>query len=291
MIAAHRFNENPIIYPAIDSAQGGKIGANINGPSLVQAPEWLPGKLGNYYLYFGNHHGTYIRLAYADRLQGPWHIYAPGTLQLSQTPCKDHIASPDVHVDHQARQIRMYYHGPINRQEQKSFVALSDNGIDFISGSEALGLSYFRVFEYKGWHYALGMPGVFYRSQDGLAGFEQGPTLFTPNMRHSALKLDKDQLWVFYTNAFDCPESILCVSIDLRPDWHDWQTSPPMLVLQPETEYEGGHLPLEASERGFIDHPVRQLRDPCIYQEDGKTYLLYAVAGERGIAIAEIKET
>jgi hypothetical protein len=36
--------------------------------------------------------------------------------------------------------------------------------------------------------------------------------------------------------------------------------------------------------------PVRQLRDPAIYQEDGRTYLLYSVAGEHGIAIAELLE-
>jgi hypothetical protein len=33
---------------------------------------------------------------------------------------------------------------------------------------------------------------------------------------------------------------------------------------------------------------VNQLRDPAIFEEDGRTYLLYAVAGESGIAIAEI---
>ena len=34
--------------------------------------------------------------------------------------------------------------------------------------------------------------------------------------------------------------------------------------------------------------PVNQLRDPAIYEEDGRVYLLYTVAGERGIALAEV---
>jgi hypothetical protein len=34
--------------------------------------------------------------------------------------------------------------------------------------------------------------------------------------------------------------------------------------------------------------PVRQLRDPAIYREDGRAYLLYSVAGEYGTAIAEV---
>ena len=33
---------------------------------------------------------------------------------------------------------------------------------------------------------------------------------------------------------------------------------------------------------------MNQLRDPAVYVEDGRTYLLYAVAGESGIAIAEV---
>ena len=32
----------------------------------------------------------------------------------------------------------------------------------------------------------------------------------------------------------------------------------------------------------------RELRDPCIFREDGRTYLFYIVAGERGIAGAEL---
>jgi hypothetical protein len=35
---------------------------------------------------------------------------------------------------------------------------------------------------------------------------------------------------------------------------------------------------------------VRQLRDPAIFREDGKTYLLYSIAGESGIAVAELRE-
>ena len=33
---------------------------------------------------------------------------------------------------------------------------------------------------------------------------------------------------------------------------------------------------------------VQQFRDPCIFEEDGKTYLLYSIAGEMGIALAEV---
>ena len=36
---------------------------------------------------------------------------------------------------------------------------------------------------------------------------------------------------------------------------------------------------------------MNQLRDPAIYEEAGVTYLLYAVGGESGIAIARVDFT
>ena len=90
-----------------------RIGTNINGPSLLRTPEWLPNPLGRYYLYFVHHDGERIRLAYADALEGPWRIYGPGTLRLEQTSCVKHIASPDVHVDDKAQRIVLYFHGPV----------------------------------------------------------------------------------------------------------------------------------------------------------------------------------
>ncbi len=167
----HRFSTNPIITPEMDTS----IGGNINGPSLIRVPDWLPNLLGRYYLYFGHHQGEFIRLAYADDLAGPWTIYSPGTLQLEQTPCHGHIASPDVHVDEVNRRIVMYYHGPALSKEaqqndpltqrypflggQRTFVSTSTDGINFVSQTEVLGPSYFRVFRYEGWIYALGYAG------------------------------------------------------------------------------------------------------------------------------------
>ena len=297
----HRFPQNPIITPSHDP----RIGANINGPSLIRSPEWLPNRLGNYYLYFGHHQGEYIRLAYADRLEGPWTVYSPGSLQLNETPCFGHIASPDVHVAEANRRLVMYYHGPALRGEQlvgdpltaaypflggqRTFVAFSSDGIHFTSNTEVLGPSYFRVFRHRGWVYGLGMPGIFFRSRDGITGFEMGPTLFSQDQRHTAVLVKDETLYVFYTQAGDCPEHILCATIDLSPDWLGWRADAPISVILPETEYEGADLPLEPSERGAIHRRARQLRDPAIFQEDGCTYLLYSVAGESGIAIAELQ--
>lgn len=296
----NRFAANPIITPEMDD----RIGSNINGPSLIRTPDWLPNQLGRYYLYFAHHQGQFIRLAYADDLAGPWTVYSPGTLQLAQTPCHGHIASPDVHVDHANRRIVMYYHGPaLSRQAQedealtqqypflggqRSFVATSEDGIRFDSQNEILGPSYFRVLGYDGWVYALGMPGIFLRSRDGFTNFEHGPVCFGRDQRHTALLRRDDTLFIFYSVAGDCPEHILCATIDLRSDWMAWTASDPVSVLKPEMDYEGADLPLAPSQRGAIHERARQLRDPAIYTEEGRTYLLYAVAGEAGLAIAQL---
>ncbi len=281
-----RFDCNPIIHLGMSPSLGG----NINGPSLIRAPEWLSDPLGRYYLYFAHHAGSFIRLAYADDLEGPWRIYERGTLQLEQSYCYNHIASPDVHVDEANRQIRMYYHGWVADRVQRSKVAVSKDGLEFEALPEILGKPYFRVFRRSGYHFAMGMPGVIYRSKDGLTDFEQGPKLFSDHMRHSALDIEENTLKAFYTNAGDSPERIYLSTIDISRDWSRWEASDPMLVLEPETEYEGAELPAAPSSRGLVMEKVRQLRDPAVFKEGDATYLLYSVAGEQGIAIAEIEE-
>lgn len=281
---ANRFPENPIIRPEM---LAGDLGANINGPSLIRVPEWVKEPLGRYYLYFAHHNGTFIRLAVADQLQGPWRIHEPGTLRLEETACIKHIASPDLHVDDARQELRMYFHGPVTEGGQKTFLATSRDGLHFTAADTVLGVSYFRVFHWDGAHYALTRSGDFGRSRDGDSYFELGPVIF-PDLRHSALKLDGNTLSVFYSNVGDTPERILLATVELTSDWREWRASEAVTVLAPELPYEGSDLPLEPSRMGLARQRVRQLRDPAIYREGGQTYLLYSVAGESGIAIAEL---
>ncbi len=100
-----RLESNPILQT------NPKVGDNVNFPSVIRVPEWIDDPLGRYYLYFSHKRGSYIRLAYADHVEGPWQIYKSGTLHIKETPFTGHIASPDVHVDQDNEVIRMYYHG------------------------------------------------------------------------------------------------------------------------------------------------------------------------------------
>jgi hypothetical protein len=145
-VTAVRLTQNPLITVASSPS----LGDNVNGPSIIRAPSWIPRPLGRYYAYFGHHKGQFIRLAYADAIVGPWKVYEPGVEPVAET--------------------------------------------------------------------------AFYRPQ-----------------------------------------------------------------LRPEAPYECPGLPSVPSAAGEIEGPARQLRDPAIFEEAGRTYLFYAICGEQGLAAAELR--
>lgn len=294
---------------------------NINGPSLIRVPEWIADALGRYYLYYADHKGSEIKLAYADDLAGPWSAREPGVLPLHQTPflhnppsvpegvdvaklaparapgvpsvledCTiPHIASPEVIVDDLTQSLRLYYHGLDSFLVQNTRVATSSDGLAFESRSEVLSRPYLRMFRYADRWYGLSMPGQIYRSETGLSDFEAGPCLFEPAMRHAGLWLRGNCLWVFWTRVGDAPERILLSTIDLSGDWMSWRESDAIEVRRPLRPWEGAGLPVRASHRSSVDHAVNQLRDPFVYVEDEVAFLVYAVAGESGLAIARLE--
>lgn len=285
---AIRFDENPIITPDSDP----RIGENTNGPSLVRVPDWVPGRLGAYYLYFAHHAGSFIRLAWADRLSGPWRVHTPGVMDLEAAGFSGHIASPDVHVDHERRRFAMYFHGSPADYEtgQASARAYSADGLSFVREGGLIARPYLRVFRVRGETYGIAIPGNLYHSPDGERAFEKGPLLFDPNARHFAVRVRDGWVDAFHTIRGDAPERILVSRIVTDGDWMSWRAQPAEEVLEPETDYEGADLPIAPSVKGLARERVRQLRDPCIYEEEGRTYLVYSVAGERGLAIAELVE-
>jgi hypothetical protein len=294
-----RLPGNPIVRPEM---LPGREGDNIDGPSLIRAPSWLPNRLGRYYLYFAHHQGHSIRLAYADELTGPWTVHAPGTLRLDQAPgCRDHVASPDAVVDETNRRIRLYFHCPAAlAQGQKTFVAVSRDGLRFAASPRVLGIFYWRVFRWRSWWYAMAKGGLLYRAADELGPFEPGPNPFPGGARrdeafndagprHVAVQVTGDALRVYYSNIGDAPERILRGTIALSDDWSSWRTSEAEEVLRPLAGWEGAGLPLRPSSSGPANGRENAVRDPAIFVEDGTVYLLYSVAGESGIAIARVR--
>lgn len=234
-IRVHRFDINPLITREhFSTAEDQLAGKNINGPSVIRTPDRLPNRLGSYYMYFAHHKGQSIRLAYADDLRGPWTLYKPdsGVLALSQgitlpggaAGMTGHIASPDVHIDEENKRIVMYFHGPLadgagkkQGSIQKSFVAISGDGLDFDGRIQpaVLGDPYFRVFEWHGCRYAVSGQGKLWRAPKGAPfaaapnpgadAWEPGPNPLKTQTtrqygegrpRHVALRLVGDELTI-----------------------------------------------------------------------------------------------
>lgn len=289
--------------PIISYASSDTLGTKINGPSVIRVPDWIENPLGQYYLYFAHHDGKYIRLAYADSIKGPWTVYEPGTLKLEESPAFiGHIASPDVHLDRETQQIRMYFHGSRETENQKTALAVSKDGIHFTASENVLGSSYFRVFSHNGSYYAIDTHGFLNHSKHHDKGWSIGKkALIAPitlddaygkredvRIRHSAVWVRGDTLFLFYTRKADAPERILMSIVSMTDDWNDWTASQAVEILRPTAAYEGIQFPIEPSKKGG-GIKVQQLRDPAIFEDaDGKTYLFYSIAGEMGLAVAEL---
>lgn len=317
-LVATRLLDQPIIRPHMDR----RMGDNINGPALIRMPDWAQARLGRYHLYFSVHTGRYIRLAYADALTGPWRMHEPGVLDVAQSlfeatdppePAPEdrpawaekmgggylyaHIASPDIHIDHERRIFRMYYHGLLWNGDQRTRLAVSNDGLAFAPLEPLLGPPYFRAFEFEDHVYVITWGGELWRAADWEGPFKQGPALVPfdakggvgEGFRHGEVHRAGEFLHLFYTRMGDRPERILHSTVELRGDWIGWKASDPVTLLEPELPWEGADLSLEISVMGGLDRRARELRDPCVFADaDGAAYLLYCGAGESGIGIATL---
>jgi hypothetical protein len=141
--------------------------------------------------------------------------------------------------------------------------------------------------------YGMARLGLLLRSNDPLASFEVGPNPFrggayANRVRHVAALQRAGGLRVFFTGIGDTPERIMTSMVEMSGDWQTWKTSEPAEVLRPEAPYECPTLPNEPSEAGDIKAAARQVRDPAVLEDGGRTFLFYSICGEQGIAAAEL---
>ena len=286
-----------------------EIGNNINGPSLIKAPNWLPNCLGRYYLYFGHHFGQNIRMAFSNNLTGPWNIYKGGVLHLKETPFTHerpnakqpqwateedvdglypHIASPDVHINTREKSLEMFFHGLDHDGEQRSLHALSNDGLTWWVQSQRIKQTYLRVFRYKNIKYALGWGGQILR-QNSDGTFELGPWSFgDKGHRHASALVQGDKLHVVWTRIGDAPEQILYSTIDISLPWRDWYATEGQVILKPKFDWEGANLPISNSTVGGLTKQEHALRDPFLFEQNEEIYMLYAGGGETCIGIAKL---
>jgi len=182
-----------------------------------------------------------------------------------------------------------------------------------------LGPAYYRIFHYRDQAYAAANQGTLAKAPDGATaqsdqawsppdGFDFSEDWWDcrgaatsldnqtklnqigPPMRHPCTLVRGDKLDVFFTRKGDCPERIRHAVIDLSAgDWTSWKINDDVNeIMQPEFVWEGSDLPLVASETGS-GVGVRQLRDPCVFEDNGRIYLFYSGRGEEAIGLAELE--
>lgn len=253
---------------------------NVNGPSVIKVPDFVKNKLGKYYMYFAHHAGDHIRLTYADKVEGPWTLYKPGAHKLSNTSCRNHIASPDVHV--RDGKIVMYYHGD-HFKGQSTFVAESEDGIKFVNKKGPITPFYHREFDYLGQTYAIcknkNINSQIFKKVDQ----EYKPEFeFLPKSRHTAVYVDGKDLFIFYTVVEEAPERIYVMRI------HNWEVVDNYELTRPDLSFEGADQPLTPSRFGMAHGFSNQLRDPCTFVDEDRLYLFYSYGGESGITFGEL---
>lgn len=325
-------------------------GINMNGPSVIHIPDWIAAEdradpTANYYCYFAHHIGEYIRMAWAEEIGGPWNLYQIGSdvavgnrgvldngdadinLDNGIVIENNHLASPNAHVDHENQRIILYFHTGsstfVDGEEvnsQVTYVSHSPYGLDFYDNIQSvfLGSSYFSVFEYDGYMYALDNGATPNRALDAEnpweapAGFDFTNKLwdklsFNPfqnaitentglssgdlRVRHTGTKVVGDELHVLYSRRGDLMENIQMSTIDLSVgDWTNWEASyPPTPILMAQPGWEGGQFSTIHSETSASPENVNQLRDPYIFtDEDGELYVFYTGCGEDAIGVASL---
>jgi hypothetical protein len=322
-VTATRIAQNPLMTVATSPS----LGDNVNGPSIIRVPSWIPHPLGRYYAYFAHHKGQFIRLAYADAITGPWKVYEAGVVPVRDTafyrPQPDppdgpvdlfytHVASPEIYVDETHKRLVLWTHGwwtngerwPLGVTEARAWArdhaygqftqsSESTDGVHFTLKPAITRVSYLRVFSLDGYLYGMARLGQLLRSKDPLATFEAGPNPFAggpyaDRVRHVATLRRGATLYVFFTGIGDAPERVLWSTIDLAGDWKSWKASTPVELLRPEAPYECPALANVPSAAGEIEGPARQLRDPAIVEDGGQTFLFYSICGEQGLAAAEL---
>ena len=176
--------------------------ANVNGPSVLRMPDWAAGKQAPLHMYFAHHKGKSIRLAYADRMQGPWAIYPGPIMPLADSlfepedPVPDpaltrpdwvaglggdylyaHVASPDIHIDEDHQRIIMYYHGLLRDGDQQTRLSTSADGLDFTPQAPLLGPPYFRATWLDGVMYLSMWEGRLARARAWEGPFDLAPRI------------------------------------------------------------------------------------------------------------------
>jgi hypothetical protein len=281
---------------------GETAGQFTNGPTVIKVPLWVEDPLGTYYMYFADHRGVGIRLAYSESLSGPWTVSPNPVLLLNESlGIEGHMASPDIYIDDNAETIYITVHGePVSTMyaNQVSVLAESHDGLSFAQDSSYAGsiwapFAYARILKIDDTFVRIN-PGKHQVSRsDSITGPFSAPAYYSlpenREHRHASVLLDGSTIVIYFTRVRDAPERIYRATIDASQPWGEWALTNEQCVRRPELSWEGSQFPIAFSKDGPANS-VNQLRDPFIYDDGTNRALFYSYAGESGIAMVTLTE-
>lgn len=274
-------------------------GENINGPTVMQLRFGIH-KRPFFVLFYANHKGKFIRVAVSKQPAGPFIRIRVWGLHWVWNPLAErwgHVASPEsVLVDGKRY---LLSHSPSRRlPKQRTYAARLYLGL-FSPRPRLTQLpAYARIFSWQKKMYAVANGGALYRiEQPGWKPREleidvreaiHSPALETSlRIRHPFILPIGENLVLFFTRRGDSPERILASLVVFNSD-QSASVGKPIEVLRPELRFEGSGIPTKASAGGIAKDSENAVRDPFVFELEGKYILYYSVQAERGIACAEL---
>ncbi len=79
-----------------------------------------------------------------------------------------HIASPEIIINNESKEIVIFFHGMVSGNIQKCKIAISKDGLNFNAKSKILTGPYLKLVEYKNSYLGISMSGVFYKFSKNL---------------------------------------------------------------------------------------------------------------------------
>lgn len=276
---------------------------NICNPCLVKVPDWCKNKLADYYLFYADHKGKFIKLAYSNNLFSKWKIKKGGVIHIRQfNDAINHIASPEIYIDSKKKEVILFTHSHSKSQVgQWTYISKSKDALNFeVVNNIPIAPFYFRMFQYNEYYYALTKGGALWKSKNFSQKFSQCQNLFYRDksndklhnydgaVRHLCVIIESNSLIVFYTKIGDKPEKIYFSKLNLKLDEKKWFFKKEFELMRPEKNFEGKDIKLTKSMPGDTLKPENALRDPHVLKILNNYFLTYCVKGEFGIAIAEL---
>lgn len=278
---------------------------SICNPCLIKTPSWIKNKLGKYYLYFADHRGKFIKLLYSNHLDRDWKFLNKKILNInsiSKLDAHNHIASPEIYINNKEKKIYMFTHSHSrSKVGQWTYLSLSKDGINFSRKfNKPLAPFYFRFFNHKKYYYGIVKGGDLWRSKNIDAVYKKCQNLLTQkktkttlhnkngSIRHLSILKKKNYLHCVFSKIGDKPEKIYYTKVFLSKNYLNWKFKKIKEILRPTFPYEGSNLKLKRSKPGDAPEPENALRDPYLFIDGKKTYMIYCVKGEKNFALCQI---